>query len=140
MNKVILIGNISSNIELRYTGNNKAVATFSLAIPRINDKDNADFLPIVVWGKQAENLKDYQKKGNKILVEGRIQTRNYTDEKGNKHYITEIIAEVVQYLSPKEKGQQEANKEAINEYQDMSIKTESDIGQQIQITDEDLPF
>ena len=79
-------------------------------------------------------------KGTMVSVEGRIQTSNYTDKKGNKVYSTDIIVERVQILKKSEKGQQEANKEAINEYQDMSIKTESDIGEQLKITEDDYPF
>lgn len=145
MNKVMLIGNICTDIQLRYTSSNVAVATFSLALNRPKKQDGtqeADFPNIVVWGKQAENINKYLKKGSKLALEGRIQTRTYETENGQKRYITEVVAENVQFLDNKKDGQQGGqetqNSGQQNEYQDMSIKTE--VQQQFEYSDSDLPF
>lgn len=108
MNKVMLIGNICTDIQLRYTQSNMAVATFNLALNRPKKQDGtqeADFPNIVVWGKQAENIDKYLKKGSKLALEGRIQTRNYEDQNGQKRYVTEVVADNVQFLDNKKDGQ-----------------------------------
>lgn len=108
MNKTILIGNISTDIQLRYTQSNMAVATFNLAINRTKREDGtqlADFINIVVWGKQAENIQKYLSKGSKLAIDGRIQTRSYDAQDGTKRYVTEIVAENVQFLDSKKDGQ-----------------------------------
>lgn len=145
MNKVVLIGNISTDIQLRYTQSNMAVATFNLALNRPKKQDGtqeADFPNIVVWGKQAENINKYLKKGSKLALEGRIQTRNYDDQNGNKRYVTEIVAENVQFLDSKKDGQ-------VNEPQNnQQVQTNpyADMGRQVSmddypnISDDDLPF
>ena len=138
INRVVLIGNISTNIELRETKEGKAVATFNLAVSRIGE--GTDFLPIVVWGKQADNLKKYCDKGSKISVEGRVQTRDYTDKSNKKHYITEIIGEQVEYLSTNKKSVETPKEKELNPYEEMAIKTQSDLGEQLKITEEDYPF
>jgi single-strand DNA-binding protein len=79
-------------------------------------------------------------KGTMVSVEGRIQTSNYTDKKGNKVYSTDIIVERIQILKKTQNTPQNENKRVINEYQDMSIKTESDLGEQLKITEDDYPF
>ena len=145
MNKVVLIGNISTDIQLRYTQSNMAVATFNLALNRPKKQDGtqgADFPKIVVWGKQAENINKYLKKGSKLALEGRIQTRNYDDQNGNKRYVTEVVAENVQFLDSKKDGQ-------VNEPQnDQQVQTNpyADMGRQVSmddypnINDDNLPF
>ena len=137
MNKVILCGNISSDIDLRTTNNGTPVAKFSLAVNRI--KDGVDFIPIVVWNQQAENTNQFCGKGSKILVEGRMQNREY-EKDGFKAHITEIIADRIEYLSKGKKEPQEAKEVSNNPFDAFSTKTESEIGTQIQITPEDLPF
>lgn len=100
MNKVVLIGRLTRDPELRFTpGNGTAVATFTLAVDRRFSKNGeADFIPIVVWGKPAENLANYMSKGKLIGVSGRIQTRNYEAKDGHRVYVTEVVADEVQYL------------------------------------------
>ena len=136
MNKVILIGRLTKEPELRYTTNNIAVTTFTLAVDRIGSEET-DFINIVVWRKQAENCQKYLEKGSKVAVEGSIQTRNYEDKNGNKRHITEVIAENVQFLDSKSKVKQE-----VNEYKDASVKTETKALESLnlKITDSDLPF
>ena len=107
INKVILIGNLGKDPELRYTPNSKAVATFSLATTeKWKDKEGqlqekTEWHNIVAWGKQAEICKEYLKKGSSVYVEGRLQHRSYDDKDGNKKYITEIVARSVQMLGRK---------------------------------------
>lgn len=137
MNRVILSGNISSDIELKQTNGGTPVAHFSIAVNRA--KDGVDFVPIIVWNQQAENVKQYCEKGSKVLVEGRLQNREY-EKDGLKRHITEVIAERIEYLSKGKKEPQEAKKEVINPFEQFSSRTESSIGEQIQLEDEDYPW
>jgi len=99
LNKVLLIGNLGRDPELRYTPSGRAVANFSIATTeQWKDKDGqkqdrTDWHNIVLWGRQAEIAKDYLRKGKQIYLEGRIQTRSYDDKEGNKKWITEIIGD-----------------------------------------------
>lgn len=104
MNKVMLIGNLTKDPELRATGSGIAVCTFTLAVQRrFQSKDSqtreADFIPIVVWRAQAENCAKYLHKGSQAAVSGSIQTRSYDAPDGSKRYITEVIADEVQFLA-----------------------------------------
>lgn len=136
MNKVILIGRLTKNPELRFTSSNIAVTTFSLAVDRIGSEET-DFIDIVVWRKQAENCNKYLEKGSKVAVEGSIQKRSYENKNGEKRYLTEVVAENVQFLDTKSKVQQETN-----EYKYSSVKTETNaLGSlDVKIEDDDLPF
>ena len=102
MNKVTLIGRLTKDPELKYTpGAGTAVTTFTIAVDRRFTKDGqkeADFVPVVVWGKQAESTAQYVTKGKLIGVAGRIQVRTYDAKDGSKRYVTEVIAEEVQFL------------------------------------------
>ena len=103
MNKVNLIGRLTKDPELKFTpGTGTAVANFTIAVDRrMQNKDGqreADFIPIVAWGKQAENTANYMSKGKQIAVSGRIQVRSYDAKDGTKRYVTEVIAEEVQFL------------------------------------------
>lgn len=98
MNKVVLIGRLTKDPELRYTpGTGTAVSTVTLAVDRYNSKTQqreADFIPVVVYGKQAESLANYLSKGSPAAVSGRIQTRSYDAKDGTKRYVTEVVADV----------------------------------------------
>ena len=102
MNKTVLIGRMCADAELKYTpGAGAAVATFIMAVNRKFKKDGqpeADFIPIVIWGKQAESTATHMKKGRLISVAGRIATRNYEAKDGTKRYVTEVIAEEVDFI------------------------------------------
>lgn len=102
MNRVVLIGRLTKNPELRFTpGTGLAVSTFTIAVDRRTNKEGkkeTDFIPIVVWGKQGENVANYMSKGKLIGISGRIQTRNYEGKDGIKRYVTEIVADEVQFL------------------------------------------
>lgn len=105
INSVILVGRLTKDPEVRYTPNGTACCQFNLAVGNGKDKDGeerpASFPNIVVWDKQAENLAKYQKKGNQIAVDGRLQTRSYENEKGVKVYVTEVVARQIQFLDNK---------------------------------------
>ena len=108
MNKVVLIGRLTKDVEVRYTTNEKVVAMFSLAVNREfkNQKGEyeADFFNIVMWGKPAELAGNTLKKGSKIAIDGRIQNRSYEAKDGTKRYITEIVANGFEYLDKKEQA------------------------------------
>ncbi|ACD24576.1 single-stranded DNA-binding protein [Clostridium botulinum] len=103
MNKVVLIGRLTKDPELRFTpGAGTAVTTLTLAVDKYNSKSGqkeADFVPVVVWGKQAESTANYMSKGSQMAISGRIQTRNYEAKDGTKRYVTEVVATEVQFLS-----------------------------------------
>ena len=105
MNKVVLIGRLTKDPELRYTSSNIPAASFSLAVNRPFQSQNgtreADFINIVMWRKQAETAKKYLTKGSLIAVEGRIQTRNYDGQDGKKVYVTEVVADNFEFLESK---------------------------------------
>ena len=106
MNKVILIGRLTKDVEIRYTQkNNTAIASFSLAVNRsfvkVGEERQADFFNIVAWNKLAENISKYLVKGNQVAISGRLETRNWEDENGKKHYATEVIAEEVNFIEHK---------------------------------------
>lgn len=109
MNKVILIGRLTKEPETRYTKtNNIQVTSFTLAVSRRFAKEGeqqADFINIVAWNKTAEFVSKYFKKGQQVAVVGRIQTRNYDDNNGVKHYVTEVITEEVYFADSKKEGQ-----------------------------------
>lgn len=105
MNKVVLIGRLTKDPELRFIpGSGVAVCTFSIAVDRrkVKDKEQVtDFFKIVVWGKQGENVANYMSKGKLIGISGRIENRSYEGNDGVKRYVTEIVAEEVQFLEKK---------------------------------------
>lgn len=112
-NKVTLVGRISTDLELRYTGSNKAYCRFNLAVNRMNE--GTDFIPVTVWGKPAENLVQYQNKGSLILVDGSINMSNYTDKDGNNRTSFEIMTSNVQFLGGKKTNNDEITTEQVEE-------------------------
>lgn len=111
MNKVVLIGNLTKDPELTTTNNGVSLCKFTIAVPRrfagSDGEREADFLPIIVWRAQAENCYKYLKKGSKAAVFGSVQTRSYDGSDGTRRYITEIIAEEVEFLSSRQGGEGE---------------------------------
>nr|DAY24651.1 MAG TPA: Single strand binding protein [Caudoviricetes sp.] len=107
INNVTLIGRLTKDAELRYTPSNVAVATFTLAVNRTFKNENgdreADFINCVMWRQQAENLANWAKKGALIGITGRIQTRNYDNQQGQRVYVTEVVAEQFQLLESRNK-------------------------------------
>ena len=104
MNKVILAGRLVRDPELRYTQTGKAVASFTLAVNRRfshNQEQTADFIPIVVWDKLAEVCSKHLFKGSQVLIKGRIQIRSYDAQDGSKRYVTEVIAQELEFMGSK---------------------------------------
>ena len=111
LNRVALVGRLTKDVELRRTGNGKAVASFNLAVNRnfkTGDGQEADFLNVVAWGKVAENTEQYCSKGSLVSVDGRLQSRSYENNQGQKVYVTEVVADSVQFLDPKKKTNTQA--------------------------------
>lgn len=160
INNVVLVGRLTKDIEVRYTGSGKAVSNFILAVNKqykTQDQD-ADFISCVVWGKTAENMDLYTKKGSLIGITGRIQTRNY-EKDGQRVYVTEVVSESVQFLdtksntdtqsnasaynhTPKSKNGTDSKNEANNKVSDYpEFATDAfDSNETIDISDDDLPF
>lgn len=147
MNRVVLIGRLTKDPELRFTpGNGTAVTTFTIAVDRRFSKDGqreADFIPVVVWGKQAESTANYMSKGKLIGISGRIQTRNYEAKDGTRRYVTEVIADEVQFLEWGEKSQGSSNNmnSQSNNFGNTQNFDENNYGEDITpVDDGDIPF
>jgi len=104
VNKVILIGNLGKDPEVRYTANGRPVARFPIATsevwndPEGNRQERTEWHNIIVWGKQGETCAQYLAKGRQVFVEGSIRSRSFDDKSGNKRYVTEIVAQKVRFL------------------------------------------
>lgn len=128
MNKVILMGRLTRDPEVRYTqATNTMVTSFTLAVNRRfvkqGEERQADFINIVAWNKTAEFVSKYFSKGQQVGVIGRIQTRNYDDEQGIKHYVTEIIAEEVYFAGEKK----DATQNEVQATNDFEITNQDDL-------------
>ena len=121
MNKTILIGRLTKDPEIRYTVNNAAVTSFTVAVDRRFKQEGqptADFIPVVAWNKTAEFVSNYFKKGNRIALTGRIQTRTYDDKDGKRVYVTEVVADEVEFVESK---REDSGSQARNEYMPSGI-------------------
>lgn len=148
MNRVILVGRLTKDPELRFTPNGVAVSTFTLAVNRsftnAEGEREANFINIVVWRRPAENVANFLKKGSLAGVDGRVQTRSYEGQNGKRVYVTEVLAESVQFLEPKPSSSQG------NDSTSQSSGSQTGYSQpdkdpfsgatQIDISDDDLPF
>lgn len=132
MNKAELIGRVTKEIELKKTQSGKSVASFALAVDRRNKENEADFINCVVWGRTAEVLAQYVKKGNRIGLTGRIQTRFY-DRDGQRVYITEVVVEEIEFLENKASSEAQKQPQSVDSAPD---DNSYDYG----ISDDDLPF
>lgn len=143
INNVTLIGRLTKDAELRYTPSNVAVATFTLAVNRTFKNENgdreADFINCVMWRQQAENLANWAKKGALIGITGRIQTRNYDNQQGQRVYVTEVVAEQFQLLESRNKQQEQAPAQPSNNYTGNSNPF-SRPTDPFSVSDDDLPF
>lgn len=110
MNHVIEIGNLTRDIELKYTPNGKAVANFTIAVADRFNKEKTDFIDCVVWDKRAELCAEYLSKGKKVGIVGRLSTRTYETQDGQKRKITEVVVDEVEFLSPKGETRQAEKK------------------------------
>ena len=154
MNRVELIGRITRDPELRYTGSNIATTRFTLAVNRPfqgqNGEQGTDFINIVVWRKQAENVKKFVSKGSLVAVEGRIQTGSY-EKDGQRVYTTDVVADSVQFLESKAQSENRMSSEGsdlspadfVNQEvkeSDMSDEVFANFGDSVEISDDDIAF
>ena len=128
------MGRLTKDPEVRYTQNNMPVANFSIAVSRRfakeNDEVKADFFNVIAWNKTGEFIGKYFKKGQQILVSGRIENRNWTDQQGVKHYATDIIAEEVDFAGSKAENNTNSTNKTENTRENNFVVTPED----------DLPF
>ena len=132
MNRVVLIGRLTKDVELKYTQSGSAVANVTVAVDRYSKEGDksADFINVVVWNKSAENLARYKGKGDQIAVEGSLQTRSYEAQDGSKRYVTEVLASRIEFIGNKSDGGKKATQQAPG----------SQYGEPVSFSDEDLPF
>lgn len=134
MNKIILLGRLVKDAEIKYTEGGKVVAVFTLAVDRPfagqNGKREADFINCQLWGKSAETLGNTVTKGQRVLVDGRLQIRSYTAKDGSKRYATEVVCNNFEYIERKADGDKLNTNSAENGFENM--------GQQM--FSEDIPF
>ena len=136
MNKVVLIGNLTKDLELSETPSGISYTNLSVAVSRpfVNEDGEraTDFFNVTVWRTQAENCAKYLTKGKKVSIVARLQNRTYEDKNGNKRYINDIIAEEVEFLSPTDKSSEE--------YVRPSERASKASKPQLEVVEEDLPF
>lgn len=141
LNNVSLVGRLTKDAELRYTPSNVAIATFTLAVNRTFKNENgereADFINCVMWRQQAENLANWAKKGALIGITGRIQTRSYDNQQGQRVYVTEVVAEQFQLLESKGQGNQGQQRQTQQQVPDFSRNANAN---PLDISDDMLPF
>lgn len=140
INRVVLIGRLTKDVEVRYTQSGVAVGTFSLAVNRpftnASGEREADFINGVIWRKAAENFANFTHKGALVAIEGRLQTRNYEDGNGKRVYVTEVVADNFSLLEKKSEGQQSAPKSQTPD----PFANQGNKSNELDISDEDLPF
>lgn len=145
MNVVSLVGRLTKDIELRYTTSGTAVSSFTLAVNRqftnASGERETDFINCVIWRKAAENLANFTSKGSQIGITGRIQTRNYENQQGQRVYITEVVADNFTLLEKRSESEQRNNDVS---HQSNSFNNQNQgqfgSGQEVDISDDDLPF
>ena len=156
MNKVFLIGRLSRDPELRHTTSGMAVCQINVAISRRvgqGKEPETDFINVVVWDKQAENVSKYLAKGRQVAVEGRIQTRSYDNNEGKKTYVTEVVATNVEFLGSASDNSGARQSTPVDEnpfdvdMPDPNQETTSvdndpfaSFGEKVEISDSELPF
>ncbi|KSV56218.1 single-stranded DNA-binding protein [Pediococcus acidilactici] len=140
INRTVLIGRLTKDVELRHTAKGDAVASFTVAVNRqftnSQGEREADFINCVMWRKAAENFAKYTQKGSLVGIEGRIQTRSYENQQGQRVYVTEIVADNFSLLDSKPKGNQQNNTRQASAPGDPFANG----GQSIDIGDDSLPF
>lgn len=142
-NKVILIGNLTADPELKQTQSGTSVCSFSIGVNRRFAKEgeqNVDYLNIVAWRQQAEFVSRYFKKGNPILVCGQLQTRTWTDNQNNKRYATEVVADEVSFVAPRESSGDGKNDAPTQPYIPTGYSTQNNQNFEEIPNDGDLPF
>ena len=153
MNKVFLIGRLSRDPELRHTGSGMAVCQINVAVGRRTGQGRepeTDFINVVVWDKQAENVSRYLSKGRQVAVEGRIQTRSYDNNEGKRTYVTEVIASNIEFLGSASDNVGRTSQPSENPFDlggmeaQPTVSVDNDpfasFGEKVEISDMDLPF
>ena len=153
MNRVFLIGRLSRDPELRHTTSGMAVCQINVAVGRrtgAGRDPETDFINVVVWDKQAENVAKYLAKGRQIAVEGRIQTRSYDNNEGKRTYVTEVVANNVEFLGSASDNTRTSSAVEENPFDSMPIDEPTgasidndpfaSFGEKVEISDNDLPF
>ncbi|RPF51119.1 single-stranded DNA-binding protein [Aquisalibacillus elongatus] len=159
LNRVVLVGRLTKDPDLRYTPNGVAVANFTVAVNRPfsnqQGEREADFINCVIWRRPAENLANYMKKGSMVGVDGRIQTRSFDGQDGKRVFITEVVADSVQFLESKGSSRGGANTQgssAPNTSNNSGSQNQSgseskqddnpfeNSGEPVDLSDDDLPF
>lgn len=142
LNRVTLVGRLTKDVELRRTSSGKAIASFTLAVNRnfkTGDGQEADFPSIVAWGKVAENTSNYCSKGSLVSVDGRLQTRNYENNQGQKVFVTEVVADSVQFLETKRNSNTTAEVQKQEQKQEGYVPNEPLIND-FEIDESDIQF
>ena len=103
MNKVTLLGRLTQDPEIRYTNSGKAVASFTMAVDRPGKEKVTDFIPVVLWNKTAETVGNYVSKGQRLLIEGRLQVRSYENSNGEKRRVTEVVGSYMEFIEKTKK-------------------------------------
>lgn len=144
INNVVLVGRLTKDPDLRYTANGTGVATFTLAVNRnfTNQDGNreADFINCVIWRKSAETLANYAHKGTLLGVTGRVQTRNYDNQQGQRVYVTEVVAESFQLLESRSNNEKRHDDKQQQNTNTNNSATDPFNGSSIDIGDDDMPF
>lgn len=146
LNKVMLLGNLGADPELRYTQSQNPVCTLRIATTeRRKDQsgewvDHTEWHSVVVWGKQAENCNTYLKKGRQVFVEGRLQTRKWQDQTGNNRYTTEVVATAVQFIGGSSAGRGESAPRNGHSDADMPPPEALPNAAAVNFDDDDIPF
>ena len=139
MNKVLLIGRLAREVELRYTQSGTAVASFTLAVNRKfsnqNGEHEADFVNCVAWQRTAEFVANYFNKGQQMALEGRLQVRSYDGNDGQRRWVTEVVADQVEFVGSKQEGGQQSQPN-----NNVSNNNGLGLGEEIVFDDNDLPF
>ena len=143
LNRVVLVGRLTKDPDIRYTQSNVPVVSFTIAVNRqftnsATGEKETDFIPIIVWRKQAENVKNFIHKGSLVAIDGRIQTRTYDDQNGVRKYVTEVVADNVAFLEPK--GTQGDAPVANEPQQHNQQNDEDDRYSNVVFSNNDLPF
>ena len=146
INRVVLVGRLTK--DPNFMENNVAVANFTLAVNRTfknkNGEQETDFINVVTFRKQAENVNNYLSKGSLVGIDGRIQTRNYENKQGQRVFVTEVVADSVQFLEPKGNNNQQnvskGQQTGTNKQQSRSDNPFANANGPIDIQDDDLPF
>lgn len=141
INKVILKGNLTKDVELRTTINNKSVVRFTLAVNEgYGDKQRTNYINCEVWNKTAENLAKYCGKGSLLLIEGNLRVESYDDKNGSKKSVTKVIVEDLEFLDTKRKSSAETSvTQAENATEDKEDPF-ADFGEEVQLSDDDIPW